>query len=432
MQRATLAALAVAIISLFSCSAVTAQGACGEPITQRQVVRCALDQSPEVQRARLELRALAGRRATAGIWLPSLPGVSFQSDQRTHFDGQPGSTFNWYVTLSQEVEIAGQRGARLKEVDAEADAQIRRYAVARLDVSAQALVAYFDVVAAKDLVQLGREVGAVADGLGALAEARAQESLVSPVDADVAKSEAVRISQIRYEAERRYDSARAFLAGLLGLDVAQAVAVTGDLSPEQTTPGTVDAGLGSLEARALGMRGEIAAAQAERRVLESRLDLIRRLRIPNPTFSFFAQRDGFSERVIGGGISIPIPLPSPIGPSRAGEIEETIARIEQAGTNVALVRRQVRVEVARAYSDWRSRREALQQFSPDLMVRAKRDLGAISEGLSSKQLSVRDALLAQRSLIELELAYVEAQQAYAAAWVNLMRMSGFDFAEGRS
>jgi cobalt-zinc-cadmium efflux system outer membrane protein len=337
MQRATLAALAAAIILLFSCGAATAQGACGEPITQRQVVRCALDQSPAVQRARLELQALAGRRVTAGIWLPSLPGVSFQSDQRTHFGGQPGSTFNWYVTLSQQVEIAGQRGARLREVDAEADAQIRRYAVARLDVSAQALAAYFDVVAAKDLVQLAREVGRVADGLGALAQARAQESLVSPVDADVAKSEAVRISQIRYEAERRHDTAQAFLAGLLGLDPAQPISVIGELSPQQTTPSAVDAGLDGLETRALELRGEIAAAQAGRRVLESRLDLIRRLRIPNPTFSIFAQRDGFSERVIGGGISIPIPLPSPIGPSRAGEIEEMIARIDQAGTDVGSV-----------------------------------------------------------------------------------------------
>jgi cobalt-zinc-cadmium efflux system outer membrane protein len=189
--------------------------------------------------------------------------------------------------------------------------------------------------------------------------------------------------------------------------------------------------LAGLETTAVELRGEIAAAQAERRVLESRLELIRRLRIPNPTVSFFAQRDDFSERVIGGGISIPIPLPSPIWPSRAGEIQETIARIDQASANVALVRRQVRIEVAQAYADWRSRRSALEQYLPDLMLRAKRDLGAIGEGLSSKQLSVRDALLAQRSLIELQLGYVETRRAYAAAWVNLMRMSGFDLGEGR-
>ncbi len=431
MRRATSAAFAAAIISFFNCVSANAQPACGGTFSQREVVRCALDASPEVRRARLELQALAGRRVTAGTWLPSQPDVSFQSDQRSHFGGAPGSTFNWYVTLSQEIEIAGQRGARLRGVDAEVAAQIRRYEVARLEVSAQALAAYFDVVAAKELAHLGREIGRVADTLGDLAQARAQESLLSPVDADVAKAEAVRISQIRFEAERRYESTQALLTGLLGLDPAQPISVTGELSPQQTTPSTVDAGLSGLETRALELRGEIAAAQAERRVLESRLDLIRRLRIPNPTFSIFAQRDGFSERVLGGGISIPIPFPSPIGPSRAGEIQETIARIEQAGTNVALVRRQVRIEVAQAYAEWRSRRDALAQFPADLMFRAKRDLGVIGEGLSSKQLSLHDALLAQRSLIELELAYVEARRAYAASWVNLMRMSGFDFAEGR-
>ena len=42
---------------------------------------------------------------------------------------------------------------------------------------------------------------------------------------------------------------------------------------------------GSLEERALRLRGEVAAAEMERQVLEHRLALVRRERIPNVTLS---------------------------------------------------------------------------------------------------------------------------------------------------
>ena len=78
--------------------------------------------------------------------------------------------------------------------------------------------------------------------------------------------------------------------------------------------------MAALEEQALRLRGEVAAAEMERKVLERRLALVRRERVPNLTLSAFAERGEINDRILGVGLSVPLPLPAPIGRTRAGEI----------------------------------------------------------------------------------------------------------------
>ncbi|MGH7948974.1 MAG: TolC family protein [Candidatus Binataceae bacterium] len=433
MRSHRFVAAVVATVLLTAPASAKGQDVCVEPLGQAQVVGCALQHSPEVQRARSELAALRGRRVTAGTWLPENPLVSFSADQRQLLGSGPDrpQTFNWYFTLSQGFEIAGQRGARLRKVDAETEAQVRRLAVTELEVAAQALRAYFEVVAARQVLRLAERVGRIADALRRLAEEQAAEGLLSPLRADLIAAESIRIGQIRFAALHAEQVSTTLLKALLGIERPGVLIVRDEMTPPFPFPPEFGGGVEVLTARALMLRGEVAAADAERRALLSQLDLVKRARVPNPTFSFFAQRDGFNERVLGGGLSIAIPLPAPIGPSRSGEITETLARIEQSRTDLALIRRRVQIEVAQAYADWSTRADALMPYTPRLMAQAARDLSRVSEGLAARQFSVTEALIAQRILVDLEIAEIEARRDYALAWVNLMRVAGFDLAGGK-
>jgi cobalt-zinc-cadmium efflux system outer membrane protein len=422
-RGAALAALIFLVLVKAPCSA---DEPCQMPFTAAKVVSCALSISPEVQIARCEFDALRGRRSSAGIWLPSNPNISFNGGDRDLAERPGGvSAFNWAATLSQEVEVAGQRSLRLRVADAELAAQTRRVVVTELDVAARALATFFEVRAAREELGLAERLGRIAQSLSELAEQRSKIGLLSPVDADVAQSESIRIGVIRYETRRRFYSAQVNLNGLLGRDFAAPVEVVDSLRPPLIAPPEVRAGASSFVSRALLLRGEIAAADAERRVFETQLQLIRRERIPNPTLSIYRQRDELRDRIFGGGISMAIPLPAPLGQDKAGEIEETIARIGQASSNVELVKRNVRIEAERAYEDWQTSSEALTLFQPELVGRANDDLDLIREAIGSRQLSLRDALLAQRSLVDLLLADIEARLNYSQAWANLMRVGGY-------
>ena len=400
--------------------------ACSRPSDADAVVRCALAASPEVREAQERLAALAGRRATAGVWLPSNPTVSGNVAARHRPPPDAASVLNWGVILSQELEIAGQRGARVDAAEAESAAQARRVGVAEQDVAAGALTAYYEAIAAQEGFRFAADLARTADGLAACAEARAKEALLAGVEADVARAEATRIGLGRFEAERRLTDSRTALAVLLDVDPA-------GLTLPSALPAEALAVLdgGSLEQQALGLRGEIAAAEMERKVLERRLALVRRERVPNITLSAFAERGEINDRILGIGLAVPIPLPDPIGRTRAGEISETLAQIRAAESSLELVRRRVRLQVARALSALQARRGAAALFGSDLLARARADLSSLREAIAARQLSLREGLVWQRSLTELLAADIEARLGRALARVELRRVVGLPLASQR-
>jgi outer membrane protein, heavy metal efflux system len=418
---------AVAGIAVHHAGAQTGAGAadtrCAGPLDAAAAVRCALAASPEIRGARDELTAMAGRRVAARVWLPSNPVVAATAARRRDDLGR-GPVLNWSATLSLELEVGGQRRARLEVADAEAAAQVRRVAVAEQDVAAQALSAYFEAVAAREALRLSEELVQTGRQLGEAAEARARGALLSGVDADVARAEAARLGLLRFEAERRSAVARAALGLMTGAGTA--VEVVGTLEP----PVWLDGLPADAETAAIRLRGEIAAAEMERRVLERQVSLLRRERIPNPTISGFVQRDAFAENVAGVGLSIPIPLPAPVGRTHAGDIAETSARARAAGSSVEVVRRRVRLEVAAALASLRARQSALALYDQPLLSRARADLVALRETMTSRQLALREGLIAQRSLIELLAGSIEARLGYAEASVELRRVAGQSLVPG--
>lgn len=408
---------------------------CAGPLNETNVARCALAASPEVRSARADLDAAHGRRATAGIVLTSNPTLAGTLSRRRTPAPDGVSAANWSVMLSQEVEIAGQRGVRVDAADAEVAARTRDVAVAEQEVVAGALVAFYEALAAQESLRFAAELADGAKALVVYAEARAKEALIAGVEADVARAEAARVALVRVEAERRLVEARATLAVLLDIDP-RTLQLPSALPP--TSPGALglpvatqstgeSAILGDapqVEEQALQFRGEVAAAEMEERVLERRLALVRRARVVNPTISAFVAREEINDRVIGVGVSIPIPLPEPIGRTRAGEIAEAVGRLRAAEASTELVRRRVRLEVSRAVATFRAREGAAELIAPDLLVRAHTDLASLRESVKARQLTLREGLLWQRSLIDLLQADIDARLARALASIELRRAVG--------
>jgi cobalt-zinc-cadmium efflux system outer membrane protein len=415
MRPRVVAALAAACFGIAPSASGEVPELCTNPLTAATVIRCALARSPEVRRARLDLDVVAAQRMTARTLLPQRPVLSVSAGQRW---AAGATAFDAYVALSQEMEVGGQRSLRLDEVDAASAAAIRRIHATEHEVAAAAVAAYWRYVAARQRVVLSREAADIATALGRLTEERRKEALVAPVDADIAESEAVQIGLRAGEADRAFAEASAELAALLDLGDPAALqpGEETDPAPAEPPPGLVN--------RALVMRADLAAAQAEKTAADRRIAVLERERIPNVTLSVSWQRDGFAENFIGGGLSIPIPLPAPLVPNGAGEIAAARARSVQADLDVVALRRRVTVEVNRAVANQRTAASAVRAFSGALIERARKDLEALGEALTARQMSVREALLAQRSLLDLLESHLEVRLQYRLARTELWRAAG--------
>lgn len=393
---------------------------CASRIDRTNVVACALAVGLAVQPQRDELEAREGRKLAVSPLLPSNPLLTFNAARR-RAAGDERAT-NWSLSVAQELEIAGQRGARRAAADAEVEAQTRRVEGSVRALAADAWSAFFDALAAREAQDLATRLAAGANAVAVAAHARADQGLIAPVDADVADAAAVRLLQEKIGADRRLAEARAMLLSLLGIDPGRdSIQVEGELDPLppfEATPVIED-------------RPDVQALDAERRAEMLRADALRRGRVPNPTLSAFIENDGFDEQVIGLGLSLPIPLPGNVGPLHAGEIAEAEARARRATSERDLRRRQARLEIVVAAQALQSRRTEVDAFAPKLLARANQSLQALARQVEAGRLAIREAVAAQQALVQLLQANIEARRALCLASVAYARAAGMPL-EGRT
>lgn len=418
-------AIAIAIGSVVSASAAHAEEDACARVSRTNVVRCAESASLAVRAQRADADAAEARRTAASPLLPSNPNVSLSGARRFANGPQPAA-FNWYAVLSQEVEIAGQRGLRREAAAHEITSQQRRVLATERDVAADALTAYFDALAAAEVARLAARLETTSKNMGVVTRARAESGVSSPLEADVAESAALSLTRARLNADRDALVARVELTTLLGRDpTARLVDVDGELTP---LPGAdVLAVAASARVRE---QPEVQALEAEGRSFESHASALRRSRIPNPTLQVFAQNDGYDERVLGGGVSLPIPLPYPLGRTNKGEIAEAEARSSRARIDAERQTREIRQRLAVAARTYESRRDEVAAFTVERVARAERSLVDIASEIGSGRLAVRDALVSQQALIDLLKGYIQARRAVCVASVELSRAAGLPLERG--
>lgn len=407
---------------------------CSSSITRDNVAVCVLAASPAIRVESATVAASVARRAAAAPWFPSNPTLSLTGASRAGTEGR-GATINYAASLSQEIEIAGQRTSRRNAADAEVGAR-REDAIARSrQIAATAYVAWFESIAAHEALLVAQRLDATGRQIATITRARADAGVLSPLDAEVAEAASLRITQNRLATDRAARTADATLASLLGRDpIASPTAAAGALEPldfaesfATSIRAPANAAGGQREgARALAMsaRPEVRALALDRQAFELRAQGFRRARFPSLTLQVFAQNDGYNERVLGAGLSFPIPLPQPLGRLYAGEIAENEALARQRSAEADRTVRQMTNELATALVSYETHRAEAQLYTSVRVAHAEQLLGEIGAEIEKGRLPVRDAVVAEQQLIDVMRGYVEARRAWCVASVDLALAAG--------
>lgn len=409
------------LASLLFVSEAWAEPAC-TTIARDNVGPCAVSASPAVRAAALATRARRADVDRASVLLPSNPSLALSFAGRRSAED---SAFNAYAQLGQEIEIGGQRGARTQETEARVLAsQSAHEAVAR-DVAAEALTAYFDVLAAREEALLFQRTSALSTRVAETARAQAKAGAVSEVDADVAEAQASKRSQASLVAGGRLAAALVRLSRLVGST--RTVSVNGTLQPLALVPRLASTETAAASApetpRALVLTREAQALEAQARVLS-------RARVPNVTLSVFAQSDGFRERVLGAGLAIPIPLPEPLGRSRASEIAGARAEAEKTRAEAQGVREAVLREADALEAETAALVRASALVDDARAARAEASLSRLAEEVEKGRLQARDAFVAQDALADLLAQRIATKRAACVASVRLAVLRGVALERG--
>jgi cobalt-zinc-cadmium efflux system outer membrane protein len=388
-------------------------------ITRENLATCVTGTSPAVRAGREAAAAASGRRIATEPWLPSNPTLALSLARRSGTEGRPGAV-NYTATLSQEIQLNGQRAARRRAAEADVGARELETLATTRRVVADGYTAYFEVLASRDAAEVARRLEATALQIARVTKGRSEAGVSSPMDSEVAEAASLRVAQVRLAAERELGTSSAHLNSLLGRDATKPVEVSGTLEPLAGVDG-----LAPTAARLnVERRPEVRALASDQRAWSARAEAFRRARIPNVTLQLFAQNDGYDERVLGAGLALPLPLPQPVGNRYTGEIREAEATARETAARTELLVRELGADLAVAVTDYESRRAEAALFTRDRADRADRYLADLAKELEAGRVSVRDALLAQQQLIDVLRGFVETRRALCLASVDLALAAG--------
>ncbi len=97
---------------IFACALLLSANT-ASAMTVAEAVEVALKNNPDIQAVRLEQGAAQGRLDQAGLWLRSNPVIEGSLSRKDTVPGGGEKVTNTGLSLSQEFEIAGQRGLRV-------------------------------------------------------------------------------------------------------------------------------------------------------------------------------------------------------------------------------------------------------------------------------------------------------------------------------
>lgn len=369
--------------------------------------------NPELAAAAAEAGAHDGAVRQAGL-VPN-------PELATLFEDREKSTRTSTVQLNQRLELGGKRAGRVNAAGRERDAALADLAIRRAEVRADAVTAFYDVLAQQERHRLALESVALAGRAAQAAARRVAAGKVSPVEetkARVAES-AVRIELMQSASDLSAARMRLAVLGGKGSSLAT-IGVSGGLEPP-----AAPLPLHQME-RALDLSPVLTRARIEVELREARSQLERARRHPDLTVSLGAKRDealGRSQAIIG--LSVPLPLFD----RNQGNVQEALARADKARDELAAAEHRIAAELRQAHARLASAREQLELIRTDILPGAQSAYDAAQKGFEFGKFNFLDVLDAQRTLLQATSQHVLMLMEAHRANASIERILGVNWAD---
>jgi len=408
-------AVVVILCALFI-SALPAAASETKELTLEQAVTLALEKNPELQTLRLEEESAKGQNEKARLPLINNPTLEGNISKKEKPEEEGGGKFtNYGFKLSQEFEVAGQRGARISVSEKEilrVKSEIRDKE--RLLIS-DVKDAFTRAISLKKKSGLARENVRLNEELLGYTKIKFQAGDVSGLDVNLSEVELSKAKKELLLAEREYRGSLLSLQGLLGLSPDMSFAIEGDLPSEAPALPDKEA----LKTLAFSHRPDSKASAFEMEKTEFALKLVKKEAFPNITLSGFYDRD---ERRNAVGLEISVPLP--FFDRKQAEKKEAFAMAEGAKIKATGLKKTIEREIDQAFNDIASAIEELSLFRKEILVKAAENLDLLNLGFKEGKIGFFEVRLAQKDTIEAQFAYIEAQTRTQLALNAIEKITG--------
>lgn len=375
------------------------------PLTLQAALDLAEKQNLELAAARLR-RAVAQAGLRIAGQIPN-PNIQFSASRDDPHES---------LMIVQTLELGTKRGRRIDVARQEqALTELETTSLAR-QVRRQVRETYYDVAEGHAETLRQRQLLELTERLMKIAQDRFDAGSVARLEVDQAELEVER-ARVDYRlTQEREKVSQSLLSALLNEPPATVWTLDGSLEdalPPVTLP--------DLIARAYQSNPELAHLAQELKVQQSQSALLRAERVPNLDLGFGGD---FNSPAFNAGPRGQIGFNVPLFSRNQGELSQSSA-LQRFLEAVALAtRRTVAGKVQAAFSEWSARQAQVELYRLKLRPAARRVESLAEESYQAGRANILAVLDAQRSVEQIERAYLDNLAALQAAFAALEETVG--------
>jgi len=350
---------------------------------------------PMLQMADQSIDAARGKLTEQGAYAYN-PELSLEPQRRRLNGG--GTANDYYITLSQGIEIGGKRGFREQSAQAALDAVSKSRENTRQQLMVEAARAYVTLSVAEQTFDLRQQQSAMLKKVSHAVALQLKLGQSSQLDANLAQSAySSALNATTVAMQLLTQSRQAYLVALgKGAGKPSKLAL-----PKLLTSWQPPADAYKL---ALQSRPDFAALRSKLAQSEAQADLADAQRIPDVALSAMTGREA-GENLIKLGITVPLPVLN----SHKGAYRAALAQKERVSTGLAWSTQQLRYAVESALANHANAMQALsgiissnmQQNAEDTIVLAQKAYDAGELDLEELVVHIRQGLDARMTALDI-------------------------------
>ncbi len=373
------------------------------PLTLEQAQRLAREGSPALSVARREVEATEGQVLQGS--LRPIPEFVFQADDAS----RPSRSST--AQLDMPIETANKREARVEAAERGRDVAQTDLADRGQRLRAAVSAAFFDVLAAQELLRAAQDSLNLARRATDVASRRVTAGKVSPVEETKARVAEAGARVALAQAESGLRNARTRLSSLWGNPMPQFTLAEGSVDSLPDLPDGI-----AVEQR---LQRAPALLRAERE-LQRRKALVgveQSRTVPDFTVSVGMKRreDTVGRDQLLVGVSVPLQVFN----RNQGNLLEALRREDKARDELQAVRTSVAADAWQALEKVNARRSEAELLQRDVLPGARSAYEAATIGFENGKFSFLELLDAQRTLFSATAQYLTAIAAVHAALAEL-------------
>ena len=382
-------------------------------VNLEECITIAFENNLQLAAARNGLGAAEADRIKASLLFPSNPKVISKVGER---DGPDGArTTDYMVRLSQEFQIFGQRRKRINVSNKLIERVKFEISDVERNVIAKVKSNFYETLTALQILKLREYVESIFEKLWDATRERYKAGAISALELNSINIGYGQARQQLLVAKSNYQNSLLDLKLLLGKPREEALNIDGELSYEK-----LQIDLEDILVSAYKIRPDLKAVEFEKERASKEISLRKAEIIPNPSLSGFFSREERTDDIIGGFVSISIP----VWDRKQSELKKARTAKTTASINIRNRRLVIQKEVAAAYRTFMAAQGGIAIYTEEIIPQVDESLELNEISYKEGKINFIGFLTMQKNLLETRAAYLNALLDYSNAIINLEKVSG--------